>query len=84
MKQDRFDGGTTDASVHLLATTDRERKKRSRKVACWCVICFASGFLLLAALVGVIIVLEVALNQLPDDPYERALALLDSYPLIDG
>ena len=40
--------------------------------------------IVIAVVVGVSLGVVIVRNRLPSEPYERALALLDSYPLIDG
>ena len=69
----------------LLASTWSRNKKRGRR--CWC---FS---ILLAAVVLVLFVLVIGLaaglsvnaeGRLPSDPLQRALALLDKYPVADG
>lgn len=68
----------------LYSLEERERKKSNRRFCCLCaVIATVTG-------VGIVVVLGVSLglrkvvNKLPDDPYDRAVALLTEYPLIDG
>ena len=73
-----------EESARLLSTRDRARKKRVRKSACLAAVCAAGVILMLSVVVGVSLGVLIARNRLPSDPYERALALLDSYPLIDG
>ena len=73
-----------DESEQLLYRREREKKKDGRKTASCCAVCVVFTCLVLAAIVGVVVGLYVVANRLPDDPHERAIALLDDYPLIDG
>ena len=73
-----------DESTQLWSARERSAKKRARKSACLGIICAAVVIIAIAVVVGVSIGVAVVRNRLPSEPYERALALLDSYPLIDG
>lgn len=73
-----------DESTQLWSTRERASKKRARKSTCLGIICAAGVILVIAVVVGVSVGVVVVQNRLPSEPYERALALLDSYPLIDG
>ena len=75
---------TRGESEQLLYRTEREKKKNNRKSVCLCAVCAVSVALAIAVLVGVVVGFGVVASRLPDDPYERAVALLESYPLIDG
>ena len=68
----------------LLGDSERSKKKRRRRL-CWCslvvVLSLAGCFVLVLAMcVG----LQTFLDRLPDGNVERAAALLDRYPVIDG
>ena len=75
---------TGNESEQLLYRRERERKKDNRKSTFCCVVCAVFVSLVIAAIVGVVVGLEIVANRLPDDPQERAEALLKDYPLIDG
>ena len=74
----------SDESTQLWSTRERAAKKRARKSTCLGIVCAAGVIIAIAVVVGVSVGVVVARNRLPSEPYERALALLDSYPLIDG
>jgi hypothetical protein len=74
-------------STQLWSVRERLSKKRARKSACLGITCAAGVILAIAVVVGVsigVLVVRNTSNRLPSEPYERALALLDSSPLIDG
>ena len=73
-----------DESTQLWSSRERVAKKKARKSACLGIICAASVIIVIAVVVGVSLGVVIERNRLPSEPYERALALLDSYPLIDG
>lgn len=68
----------------LIGTSDRENRKRTRRFCCSCIVVMA----LVITLFALVVVLAVGLSfieaKLPSDPEERALALLEDYPVIDG
>ena len=71
----------------LVTSSDRESRKSRRRTVCLCTLCSVILVLVVAAVLTLSILSVVARNdadQLPDDPYERALALLTDYPVIDG
>ena len=68
-------------------SSDRESRKLRRRTVCLCMLCLSVvTVLVLAAVVTLSVVLtrNDAAAALPDDPRERALALLTDYPVIDG
>ena len=77
---------STGEGVPFYQADKRRRKKKALR--CVKVVgiglgCFVS--VLVAALaIGLIAWLAGRGSNLPSDPYERALALLSEYPLIDG
>ena len=73
-----------EESTQLWSTRERALKKKNRKSICLATVCVASVILVIALVVGVSLGVLIDQSRLPSDPYERALALLDSYPLIDG
>lgn len=77
-------GDQNDESTRLWSTRERAAKKKARKSVCLAMVCVAGTILVLAVVVGVSLGVLLVHNRLPSDPYDRALALLDSYPLIDG
>ena len=66
------------------STMERERRKRNRKFICLCVFIITVTAVTVLVLLGVSLGVKSITNKLPDDPYERAVALLTEYPLIDG
>lgn len=62
----------------------RQSKKACRR---WCC-CVLTTVIILAVCLGVIIAVVAGigaiLSRLPNDPHERAVALLERFPLIDG
>ena len=62
----------------------RQSKKDCRR---WCC-CLLSTIFLLVVCLGVVIAvvagITAILSRLPQDPHDRAVALLKRYPLIDG
>ena len=74
-----------DESMRLWSTRERALKKKSRKCVCLATVSIVSVVTVVAIVVGVSVGLQHRNRlRLPSDPYERALALLDVYPLIDG
>ena len=76
----------TGESTRLLSATERQKKKTIRRVACFCVACILLVIIVLAVVVAVFVTLDNVRgrDRLPSEPHERAVALLDGYPLIDG
>lgn len=83
-KQGLFHQRMTGETTQLFTARERDRKKRNRKALCWCLIFTALVILFFGVVVGVAIGVQVVLNRLPSEPYDRAVALLDKSPLIDG
>ena len=75
---------SSSESTRLFESMERKRKKRNRKVCCLCAIIAVIIIATLIVIMGVTIGLSNVVNQLPEDPYDRAVALLTEYPLIDG
>ena len=71
-------------STRFFSSMERERKKGNRKFCCLCTIIAVITIATLTVILGVSIGLSNVVNQLPEDPYDRAVALLAEYPLIDG
>ena len=71
-------------STRLFSSMERERRKRNRKFCCLCAIIGVITIATLTVIMGVSIGLSNVVNHLPEDPYDRAVALLTEYPLIDG
>ena len=69
---------------HLIGATRREYKKRNRRAVFLTLSIVVCVLLLLGVVVGLIVGIVALLNVLPDDPYDRAIALLKKNPLIDG
>ena len=75
---------TTSETARLFETMERKRKKKNRRyVVLWGVIVSVT-FVTIVVILGVTLGLKNVTNILPDDPYDRAIALLAEYPLIDG
>lgn len=76
--------------TELIGTSsERESRKSRRRTICLCTLCSVVLVLVAAAVVTLAVLMLVrndaaTPDQLPDDPYERALALLTDYPVIDG
>ena len=76
--------------TELIGTSsERESRKSRRRTICLCTLCSVILVLVAAAVVTLAVLILVrndttTPDQLPDDPYERALALLTDYPVIDG
>ena len=62
----------------------REARKQNRRYCCPSLVVLITILLVLAVVLGVSLGTASILNRLPNDPHERALALLKQYPLIDG
>lgn len=75
---------SSSESSRLFASMERERKKKNRKFCCLFAIISVTTIVILIVIMGVSIGLSNVVNQLPKDPYDRAVALLTEYPLIDG
>ena len=79
--------------TELVETSSkRESRKSRRRTVCLCTL-FGVVLVLVAAALAVVTLVVLIFDaatpaptpaQLPDDPYERALALLTDYPVIDG
>ena len=83
MPQDKRDFDT--ACDHRL----REQENKKEDTLFLCTLCSALVALIMvlaiAATMNVSFVVQtVRAERLPDDPYERAVALLTDYPVIDG
>ena len=79
--------------TELVETSSkRESRKSRRRTVCLCTLFGVVLVLVAAAAVTLAVLIFDAATpapvpapaQLPDDPYERALALLTDYPVIDG
>ena len=76
---------SADESRRLLEVEEDRRYRRSN----WLYVALVGGILALL-LVAVVIGVGVGVgtpsvvNRLPTDPYERAVALLTEFPLVDG
>ena len=77
--------------TELVETSSkRESRKSRRRTVCLCTLFGVILVLVAAAVVTLAVLIFDAATpaptpaQLPDDPYERALALLTDYPVIDG
>ena len=81
--QNLFDETTSETGT-LFSITKRERNKRNRKFVLLCAVIATITFIFIVVILGVTFSLKNTVNSLPDDPYERAIALLAEYPLIDG
>ena len=75
---------TTSETARLFGTLERERKKKNRRFLVLCAIIATVTFVTIVVILGVTIGLKNVTNSLPDDPHDRAIALLAEYPLIDG
>lgn len=71
-------------SAQLLSAIERKRKKSNRKIVCLFVVSAVAVATVTAIATAVGVTLSVQRSRLPNDPYERAIALLNSHPLIDG
>ena len=71
-------------SGRLLTALERERKKSNRRFCCVCAVIATVTGVLIVVVLGVSLGLKNVVNRLPDDPYDRAVALLTEYPVIDG
>ncbi len=79
-----YSGGKGEVRGLLGDRASRESRKKTRKLCCASLIVCAVVLLVVAAVVGVSVGTAAYLNRLPGDPSERAEALLDRYPLVDG
>ena len=80
------DNGDTGRLMIVNASL-HSRKRRIRGVACLLItVAISLVVLVLIALLGVLLAVRRSpqVATLPNDPHERALALLTDYPLIDG
>lgn len=75
---------TTSETARLFGTMERQRKKKNRRFLVLCAIIVSVTFIAIVVILGVTIGMKNVTNILPDDPHERAIALLAEYPLIDG
>ena len=75
-------GGET--RILLDGRSRREARKQNRRYCCPSLVVLITLLLVLAVVLGVSLGIASILNRLPNDPHERALALLMQYPLIDG
>jgi hypothetical protein len=75
---------TTSETARLFGTLERERKKKNRRFLVVCAVIASITFITIVVILGVTLGLKNVTNNLPDDPYDRAVALLAEYPLIDG
>lgn len=93
MKRPRREALNDQTSVLVTESGKRPGRRWFRSAECrfWGI---ASGFACVILLIFVLLVLSLSdlqkeavgtgVNDLPLDPYKRALALLEQYPLIDG
>lgn len=75
--------------AELLATSsDRKSRKSRRRAVCLCTLCFAITVLVVVAVLTLSVLFVARSDEdryrLPDEPYDRALALLTDFPVIDG
>lgn len=68
----------------LLASSERMSRKSTRRFCCACCIVVLGVAVCLAVVLGVTLGIAAVVNYLPSDPYERAVALLTEFPVIDG
>ena len=68
----------------LITETVRNPRKKSRRLCCLTILLVALTAAILAVIVALSVGLSILGGELPSDPEERALALLDMYPVIDG
>ena len=75
---------TTSETARLLGILERERTKKNHRFLVLCAVIASVTFVTIVVILGVTLGLKNVTNSLPDDPYNRAIALLAEYPLIDG
>lgn len=81
-----FSGEHSSEKRVLLERERRERRKKNRILSVW-IFC---GITLVVLILGVVLALFLGVsvspskNVLPSDHYQRAVALLTEYPVIDG
>ena len=75
---------TNGETSRLYSPDERERKKSNRRFYCLCAVIATVTGVTIVIVLGVSLGLSRVVNKLPDDPYDRAVALLTEYPLIDG
>lgn len=81
--------GRGSVTAELFEVGKRRAKKRARRC---CFVSVAVAVCLVTLFVVVVVSVSVAVGvtgateavQLPSDPHERAVALLERYPVIDG
>lgn len=73
-----------DDDGHSHEASERKALKRARQCCCLSVSGALAVLLLLVAALGVSVGIAASFHGLPSDHYERALALLKKYPVIDG
>ena len=64
--------------------SERQSKKTCRRWCCCVLIVIVILLVTLAVMIALVIAITAIESRLPDDPYKRAVALLEKYPLIDG
>lgn len=92
---DDFDQSPADDSERLMTVAERNKLARSRKRTVIFVVAVAILLSLIVACVATVLGVRLSSRTrpgnsgansppLPSDPYERAAALLNDYPVIDG
>ena len=75
---------STNELSQLVHASERSAKKRSRRCSFLSLVIVVGVLACLCVVIGFGVGTVAHIDVLPDDPYERAVALLLEYPVIDG